>query len=521
MKSARTHLSVLLLLLALLGAAGVIYATALGPGSSNDSVTYVGAARSLLQGHGYQALAYDGTLAPMTHYPPLYPTLLALPGLLGVDPLVGARWLAALCMAANILLVGVAVYRFSHGALWAAAIAAVLTLASAAMTVVHAWAWAEPPFLILALLTWMLLDRYSVGKGRAGLWLAGVCMALACLTRYTGLALVAAAMLWVLWGGPGTLKRRVADALLLAALGGAPLGLWFARNLLVSSGLANRQIVYHPITREQLAEGLATLAGWLWPEQGAQAWAGWALIALFVGVAVVGAVRLGRQSREREPDAALGRGAALGSLLPGLFVLVYAATLVVSISLFDAHTPLDDRILVPVFVGGLVCIWSTLGALLERAHWGSRAAAALLGLALVVMAGQRNVAYVQRLHSNGAGYAATLWTQSALMRAVEALPPDTALISNVPDGIYILTGRPAAWLPYEVHAGTRQPNAAFGDEIAAVAAEYAARDGRLVYFHAGTWRWYLPKLDTLKQMTLLETVVDARDGEMLRFADGR
>ena len=72
-----------------------------------------------------------------------------------------------------------------------------------------------------------------------------------------------------------------------------------------------------------------------------------------------------------------------------------------------------------------------------------------------------------------------------------------------------------------MHAGTRQPNQALVVELEALAADYAARDGRLVYFSQGAWRWYLPTLETLKRELQLQTVGSADDGEILSFVGGR
>jgi 4-amino-4-deoxy-L-arabinose transferase-like glycosyltransferase len=498
---------------ALAGAAGIVYATVRGAATSIDSLAYIGAARTLLQGDGLLALAYDGTFQPMTHYPPFYSVLLAAVGLFGIDPLDAARGGCALFMAANVLLSGLAIYRLTRGLWWPAILGALLMLLAPGITMVHAWAWAEPPFLLLCILAFLLLDVYTHSARRGALWLAGAVLGLACLTRYTGLALVATAALWVLWSGPGAGRRRLTDALLLGLLGCVPLGLWFARNLLVSGGLADRQIIYHPITGKLAREGLATLAQWVLPGRAPSLWLALIPIALFVLVLGAGLVLQSRSSDASDAE----RVARRAPLVPGLFVLVYAVTLLVSISWFDAHTPLDDRILSPAYCAGLICVLSTLGVLLRRAHWSLTLVASALALTLCGLSATANLAYLHKLHREGAGYASRTWTTSPLMQLVRELPADTPLVSNVPDGIYALTGRPAAWLPYEVHAGTQQRNAAFDDELRALAADYGVGDGRVVYSAIGTWRWYLPTLETLKSAIALETEAAVSDGEILRF----
>src|SRR5437660_7948247 len=89
--------------LALLGMAGAIYATRWGVGLIADSKYYLGAAQSLLNGQGLVLPTPTGESVPMTNWPPLFSTVLAGLGLLGIDLQVGARWLNLGLFGASIL----------------------------------------------------------------------------------------------------------------------------------------------------------------------------------------------------------------------------------------------------------------------------------------------------------------------------------------------------------------------------------------------------------------------------------
>src|ERR1044071_8289230 len=65
--------------------------TRYGPGLINDSIAYVAGARGILAGKGYSEVWLASDLEPITHYPPLFSLILAFVGLLGIDPLAGAR----------------------------------------------------------------------------------------------------------------------------------------------------------------------------------------------------------------------------------------------------------------------------------------------------------------------------------------------------------------------------------------------------------------------------------------------
>ncbi|MBI3739415.1 MAG: hypothetical protein HY258_10250 [Chloroflexi bacterium] len=87
-------------LLAVIATFLVLWATPEGLGLSDDSIGYVAGARSMLTGHGYRE-AWLASNGPVTHFPPGFSSALALIGLLGFDPLRGARFLNALLFGLN------------------------------------------------------------------------------------------------------------------------------------------------------------------------------------------------------------------------------------------------------------------------------------------------------------------------------------------------------------------------------------------------------------------------------------
>ena len=81
--------------------ATVLTLTRRGVGVSPDSMTYLEAATNFHEGRGLVATAPDGSLQPLSHYPPLYPVMLSLlqygagSSLDAVGPLNGALlWLS-------------------------------------------------------------------------------------------------------------------------------------------------------------------------------------------------------------------------------------------------------------------------------------------------------------------------------------------------------------------------------------------------------------------------------------------
>ena len=107
-----------------------------------------------------------------------------------------------------------------------------------------------------------------------------------------------------------------------------------------------------------------------------------------------------------------------------LFVAVYGAFLAVSISFFDANTPLDDRILLPVFAAGLIVLLHLLDVV-----WPSvrrRPAVAYLMVTLIVgfvtahLA--KGVEAISASYAGGWGLSSLAWQQSGTLAQVRKLP---------------------------------------------------------------------------------------------------
>ncbi|HVQ39512.1 MAG TPA: hypothetical protein VMS31_18380, partial [Pyrinomonadaceae bacterium] len=112
-----------ILLLALLAILIVWLATRFGIGITPDSTVYLDAAHNLLNGRGLTALTGRGEFEPLTHYPPLYPAVLALLTRLGIwfgaQSVEGtARVLNSFIFGANVLLVGIGIRSYARSSYW-------------------------------------------------------------------------------------------------------------------------------------------------------------------------------------------------------------------------------------------------------------------------------------------------------------------------------------------------------------------------------------------------------------------
>ena len=430
-----------------------------GIGISFDSAHYVGAARSLAAGKGFR---FNG--APFSHWPPLYPVLLAAAGITGLAPAEAARAFAILLYAGNTVLIAVGAYRLAARSAPAGIAAGALFLSSPEMLHIHTMAWSEPPFLLLALVTLLLLPKRDARSERWALAVA-VCVAAAALTRFVGLALLPPCLL-CLWGSPWQdLRKRAALAIGFTVAAAGSLGLWLLYERAAGHGAADRALVFH-------APPMAAL--------------------ILPAAAIFAAVMAARQLRSEERGPQF-----LADLWLPAFLASYCTLVFVSMCFLDALTPLDARILSPVLIfGGLyLCavirpLFATRSRLLwRRAVLGVAAAAACVRSGAVVQLAKQG-------YDDGYGYSGRAWAGSPTLAWIDRLPSDTVLISNSPELIAYRTPRIARPLPRKYEPMSRIPNAALEEDTRELVR--AVKRGALVVFFPANPHPYLLSSDDME-----------------------
>lgn len=496
-------------LLGMLAAASLWWATPLGLGLGGDSYYYVSGAESLADGLGFSRPVAGGGVRPITHFPPLYPAALAVPAALGQDVPEAARLLHALLFGANVAVVGLLIAEFS-ASLWLALSGSVIVLASPAMLSVHSWLLSEALFLCLMLGALWALAGWSRGGGMRRALAAGLLLGAASLTRYVGIALLPAALLVLLPGGtPG--RRRAREAGVVLGLGLAGPLLWLLRNAWVGGSTTNRSFGFHPPTAERLMEALDTLSLWLLPSRiPVAARHGVAVVVLVVfAVAVVHALRRRPRGQPR-PQADLLQVAltcALG----------YVVLLGLSLTFVDASTPLNDRILAPLLILGLIAALLAASTWVSKPGWG-RLIVCLSTLTFVVLTVARGETAWVRLRTDGQGFASRAWQTSELVALTRQLPAGTPIYTNELDALYLLTGRQAYQVPIYWDPVRAAPRMDFEAQMAAMRRRLESEAGVLIVFHTiSTQQSFLPTEAELAQG--LAVVLQASDGTAYARAD--
>ncbi len=495
---------------AILGGAWLHFSTPRGVGLSPDSAVYVGAARSLLQGHGFSMPTDAGGFAPITHSPPLYSVSLAMLGSLGQDPLVAARWVNNLLICASMFFIGLIAFQ-ATASLPLSLSAAALLVTAYPVVLVHTMAWSEPLFLFCQLAGVFFLLRFFWQAEQFNLIAAATATGLCILSRYAGFASVVAGLAAILWLYENPLRQKFRAGAIFLAVSLTPISFWLVWNQWTTGSGTNRRLAFHLLGFEHLNGAVEAVASWFsafW-EAPAEAQVVAASLGLFAAFA------WWRMGRDRTPavSAELYRRSRQVVCLSVLTVVTYLCLLFVSISFLDYHTPLDSRILSPAYAMA-VLTGISLALLVGQPTQRHKFVAASTGIAIFFIALQvpRTWIWLDLVRREGVGYNARVWAQSALLNRLREVDPATKLFSNAPDLIYTLLGRSSGTIPSKVHPDTRAPNPEFAVQMTKMQETLRVNKGLLIIFDRVNWRWYLPTAKELESIIPLIAIARTDDG---------
>ena len=546
------RLTVLIAAAAVLGAALVLAREATyGVMLAHDSINYVVSARNLLSGEGLTL--HNGRFYVVQ--PPLYPLLLAAASLGILDPYHVAGPLNAAVFGLTALVVG----QYLRARLESRLLAAWACLAvalSVPMAELSSWAMSGPVFILLATLALVQADGFlAEGKTRR-LVLAAAFTALACQTRYIGVAVAIMVGLLLLFSGKGgaPLRRRAGRVAVFSLVVAAPMGLWLLRNYLLTGTLTGDRLP----SRYTLPTLLDEFAGRLWhggllyldpPWVRRLSLAALSLAAIALAAAVsaaVAAAALGCvPARERRPPSdwrplyvfggfGLAYLAVLFSIMLWVDVLsvqsrflvpLYLPFLVAAVCVLDRLLARGRQGTLPGSVGGpprpgamraraggkgvgRIAASLTLGAIRTRAGGKPRALAAVLALSLCLWTVGQVVANVRAIgranaHDLSRGYGAQPWAASETLRYVQENPLDGEVRSN-------------AAIVVSLHNHGTGPYKGMSRQLERLLEK--ARDGVHVVWFEDYWRRrpYDYGVADLRAYPRLEPVAELADGAIFR-----
>jgi hypothetical protein len=469
-----------------LGAMGILlYSTPEGLGLSDDSIGYIAGARSILSGQGYRE-AWLASNGPVTHFPPGFSSILALIGLIGLDPLRGARFLNALLFGVNAFLLGILGWRMTRSQA-AGIVLALLFAVNASLFNAHVVAMSEPLYIFFSLAAFLAFSEYFNTEKNIWLIVTGIMVAFAYLTRYAGLALLATFFLALILLQETWKKRLTSMGIFIASTIPLLLG-WGIRNLIVADNATNRKLVYHPLSAENIETGIYNISEFLVP---VETWRRTLvkipnlfpiILVLIILILLIWVVSKGLkkflQPATERPE--------ILSFTNGLYIFGYLASIISSMVLFDASTKFKLRILSPVYVALLVLLvlfghwaWQNRNALL-------RGTVVLLAIVILALSAYDTSNFVTKLHKGGQGYSSFKWYDSETMDFLRGLPEGARIYTNQPGPVYLYTDRPCYVLPDLVDAVTGLPREGYTKGVQSLHKDVLSGKAALALFKFGS-----------------------------------
>lgn len=499
--------------LAVIAALAVLIANVAGIATGDDGVGYRAIADSLLAGNGYGYFLED----PVTVWPPVWPALMAFVAWITPLDTLGAAIVLNSAVAAGVVVVGNRLLRkVVEDPRIVLAGTVVLALGPSTIGLGHVL-MTDMAFALVTMLWMLTLLRFRATGALWSLLAAALLAWLGFGLRYIGLVLIAFGGLWLLLDSRRSLLVRFRNGVVYGVVAATVPIAWMLRNHSIDGTYTGER---NPSARGLIDNGFdeaATLGRFLLPGLGnglTKIWAAVGIVVLLVALWLTWRV-LTRDRPARDVPGHVLRllGRPLGLL--AMFAVLYLLYMLY-VRTTTALNQLDTRLLYPAY---FPLMFLAL-ALLERVRrldgadsttWQRRG----LGVAVVwagasVLAGMVGMVAFAAGHPyfNG-NYESDTFDEVRLNPAIEALPADCQLYSNLPNGLY--PAYESLWSPQRraLESSREIP------DLEEITATLDDTPSCLVWIDEPPVYGHLWTLDQLEERLDLEPV--ARDGDVATF----
>ena len=466
-----------------------------GIGISPDSTIYLDTAKNLIAGNGFTAYS-----EPMTHYPPFYPMILVISGIINSNLVHSARWLHAIIYGVNAFLFGFLIYLSSSRNRIAAILSIFLFISSSEILKIHIYAWSESPFITFSLLSFLFFFLYSTTSQSKYLLLTSITLCLAIATRYVGLSLLPPIIILLILFDKQTIKKKVINLFLVVFLSLFPIIIWMLRNLLIIHSLTDRKLVFHPISTSRIiSDSINAFHSFIRPNF-ATVWANAIEILTILCVFVFFSMIV---IRNRSSQNIQNNMENFFIYLGTLSFVSYFIFIIFSITFVDANTPLDQRILFPAYLFIAIAIFSAvfINSNGVRIKYG-RACIILYIIFLILTNIIPMTDFVYGSRSKGLGYNSIDWIDSPTIYSLTLLDPKLKIYTNARDVISFRTTSLSQNLPKSANQNSLISNNNYNNEIISMCESVEKGDAFIVFFDS-IKRWYFPtKVELMQKCNL-------------------
>jgi len=460
-------------------------------GFSPDSMAYLGVANSIEAGNGVTNVS--GQI--VNHWPPLFSLLLAL---------ISKTMNSGVFEAGIILQVGLfyCFILFYLLVLRELKINFKLIIFSGVLLIVSQVSnnfinyLSEGLFLVLLLLSFYFFLKWLNAEKLKYLLIAAFFCGLVFLTRYAGIGFIGCFLLFLLFLQRGKPTYRLRNFILFLGIFIIVISPWVLYQSTFDENTVGRKFAMHLIPLSKLLDLLITFAYWFLGSTLAR--------VLFLGLVLLFVNQFRRLWFRLQPlRRTMYEKYKNVVLLSFLFILIYPLFLIVSISFYDAWTPLDNRMLSPLFPFILLLITLFLQILKEQ-----RQILVLYSTILFLFLSFSSSVYpiYKNHYENGSGYTKKQWVQSETVKYLKEKNSDITTYSN---GIEISE--------LHIQKGFRLlPRLSENLKLEILKKEVNSGEARIVFFKEVNWRNYLVSEQKLMELFEAEDFLRFEDGFIIR-----
>jgi hypothetical protein len=265
--------------------------------------------------------------------------------------------------------------------------------------------------------------------------------------------------------------------------------------------VGGRAIVFHPLGLQHLRNLVKTVTQWFAPEVVSNLVSNY-LICLVYGAlfaVVIGTIVSALRSERRTTEMRFRLNLLLAEICLVLDV-VYILVLFLTISFVDALTPLDMRLLYPIYPVTTLLLISSLT--FRRELFGRKSVIyCVLLVSCILMLGSNTARFfivARDIRANGIGFQTAKFRFDDIMKYVRSLPFDTLLYSDNPYLIYYDTRRASYLIPKKFDFVSTLSNDEYENQMKSLAELGTRRNVVIIMFNT---EWKEGPFPTLQEMT--------------------
>lgn len=282
----------------------------------------------------------------------------------------------------------------------------------------------EGLFLVLMLLSFLFFHKWINNSKLTYLISSAIFCGLFLLTRYAGIAFVAGYMFYILFFQKEKFIVRARTIFIYLVIIGLVISPWLFYQSTFDPQIEGRKLAIHIITFSKLLDFFITVSFWF---------LGSILDRfLFVMLLIIGIFKINKSNiRIKDFISVFLDRYNKVTILSVVLILVYPVFLIVSISFYDSYTPLDNRILSPIFPLLLLLIILILDLLKEH---GKRLIFYSIIIFLSLSFSTSIFLTYKRHYEYGRGYTKRIWVES---KTAKYLNNENGMIPTYSNGVEI------------------------------------------------------------------------------------